>query len=442
MQRKSCRDFAERMGWTIVREEQENGISGLNLSVSHQDKLVLIKKAAEKKEFDILLVFMYDRIGRQEEETPFAVQWFTQHGIQVWSVMEGENSFESHVDDLLTYIRNWKTSDESENTSIRTKAAQAQMIQDGRFRGGHTPYGYRLENNGICNKRNHPIQELVIEESEAEIVRLIFELCAGYGYGRHRIANELRNRGLKNRKGENWHEITIGNMLHNVIYTGILRSGNSFSPHFENLRIVDQETFDYVQYLMAERNNSSKELRTIPLKTSGQSILSGNIFCGHCGGRLVQSTSKTTYHHADGTSATKNRVRYICYNKAHHREECCGQTGYSTQRVDELVLTQLFQLLNRINDPANLEAIYHRYEDTMVDLSVSKTESQLKKIKTLMEDIDMWLRTFEICNKESQKMILSRIIQKVEVFRDYQIHIIYSPEIQSILKIIGSDEPK
>lgn len=37
MQRKSCRDFAEHMGWTIVREEQENGMSGLHLSVSHKD---------------------------------------------------------------------------------------------------------------------------------------------------------------------------------------------------------------------------------------------------------------------------------------------------------------------------------------------------------------------------------------------------------------------
>ena len=146
---------------------------------------------------------------------------------------------------------------------------------------------------------------MVIEESEAEIVRLIFELCAGYGYGRHRIASELRNRGLKNRKGENWHEVTIGNMLHNVIYTGILRSGNSFSPHFENLRIVDQETFDYVQYLMAERNNRSKELRTIPLKTSGQNILSGTIFSGHCGGRWVKRPSKKPYHRADETWANK-----------------------------------------------------------------------------------------------------------------------------------------
>ncbi len=29
MQRKACREFAERMGWIIIREEQETGVSGL-----------------------------------------------------------------------------------------------------------------------------------------------------------------------------------------------------------------------------------------------------------------------------------------------------------------------------------------------------------------------------------------------------------------------------
>ena len=44
-----------------------------------------IKVDALKKEFDILLVFMLDRLGRRDDETPFIVEWFVNQGIEVWS---------------------------------------------------------------------------------------------------------------------------------------------------------------------------------------------------------------------------------------------------------------------------------------------------------------------------------------------------------------------
>ena len=69
VQRKACREFAERMGWTIVYEEQENGVSGFKVSANDRDKIQLIKEYAEQGKFDILLVFMFDRIGRRAEET-------------------------------------------------------------------------------------------------------------------------------------------------------------------------------------------------------------------------------------------------------------------------------------------------------------------------------------------------------------------------------------
>ena len=50
------------------------------------------------REFDVLLVFMFDRIGRIDDETPFIVEWFVKTaGVEVWSVKEGEQRFETHV---------------------------------------------------------------------------------------------------------------------------------------------------------------------------------------------------------------------------------------------------------------------------------------------------------------------------------------------------------
>ena len=157
MQRKACHDFAAKMGWVIVGEEQETGVSGYKVSADDRDKLQLIKKYAEQGKFDILLVFMFDRLGRKSDETPFVVEWFTKKGVRVWSVQEGEQRFESHTDRLTNYIRFWQADGESQKTSMRTKTALGQMVEEGRFRGGNAPYGYRLEKSGILNKRKHEV---------------------------------------------------------------------------------------------------------------------------------------------------------------------------------------------------------------------------------------------------------------------------------------------
>ena len=83
---------------------------------------------------------------------------------------------------------------------MRTKTALGQMVEEGRFRGGNAPYGYRLEKSGILNKRKHEVYMLVIDEDEARVVRMMFDLCISSGYGRWRLANFLNDHGIKNRK--------------------------------------------------------------------------------------------------------------------------------------------------------------------------------------------------------------------------------------------------
>lgn len=72
-------------------------------------KLQRIRKAVEQGEFDILLVFMYDQLGRNLNETPFIAEWFTKKGIHVWSVYEGEIIDAVDAERMLDYIRFWQT---------------------------------------------------------------------------------------------------------------------------------------------------------------------------------------------------------------------------------------------------------------------------------------------------------------------------------------------
>ncbi len=111
------------------------------------------------------------------------IQWFVQQGIEVWSTKEGEQRFDNHVDKLLNYIRFWQASGESEKTSIRVKTKHIQMVQDGQYRGGHIPFGYKLEHQGRTNKKNQPVRDLVIDQNEAVIVKQIFDLLTTVGMG-------------------------------------------------------------------------------------------------------------------------------------------------------------------------------------------------------------------------------------------------------------------
>lgn len=129
---------------------------------------------------------------------------------------------------------------------------------------------------------------------------------------------------------------------------GILRSGETYSEPFEELQIIKPELFQMAQSLMSERTNASKEYRTMPLNTTGQSLLSGNVFCGHCGGRLTLTTNGKVYRQADGTPVKKKRIRYVCYNKTRHRKECDGQTGYTMHILDGIIETILHQVFDKM----------------------------------------------------------------------------------------------
>ena len=85
MQKIACHEFAEKQGWLIEKEFLEKGVSGFKVSANDRDAIQDLKEAALNKEFNVLLVYMFDRLGRRDDETPFVVEWFAKQGIEVWS---------------------------------------------------------------------------------------------------------------------------------------------------------------------------------------------------------------------------------------------------------------------------------------------------------------------------------------------------------------------
>lgn len=227
MQRIACHAFADCRSWEIIREFSEKGVSGYKLSMSQRDAIMEIKEAAMLKKFDVLLVFMFDRIGRRDDEAPFVVEWLVKHGIEIWSVCEGEQRFDNHVDKLTNYVRYWQAADESERIYERTQTRIRQLTSEGHFTGGVCPYGYQLVRQGRENKRKQPLYDLMILAEEAETVRVIFSKVAYEGCGTSILANYLNERKLSLKSGRPWNPASLSGILQNRLYIGEMHKGDA-----------------------------------------------------------------------------------------------------------------------------------------------------------------------------------------------------------------------
>lgn len=197
-----------------------------------------------------------------------------------------------------------------------------QIVESGYYTGGTCPYGYKLVRQGRTNKRGYDLYDLVINEEEVSLVRLIFDKYMTEGRGAQSIANLLNSMKIKNRSGNNWHPSSIRGMIKNITYIGILRSGESRSQVLPQLQIIDEQTFQAAQEITTQRCGKYESTRHIPLNVKGTSLLAGNVFCGHCGARLSLTTNGKGRPKSDGTDTV--RVRYVCQTKTRKHEPCGG----------------------------------------------------------------------------------------------------------------------
>ncbi len=496
MQKQFCREYCQRQpGWEIVKEFSEKGVSGFKVSAKDRDAIQEIQRAALAHSFDVLLVFMFDRLGRRDDETPFVVEWFVKNGIEVWSAMEGQQRFDTHVDKLLNYIRYWQASGESIKTSMRVKTRMEQLTQEGHYTGGIVPYGYRLEKKGRLNKKNQAVGDLAVEPDEAEVVRLIFEKYVTEGYGAQRICKFLTEQGVKNKKGRNIPTTSINRIIKNPLYTGVIHNGDCTSELIPELQIIDEATFQRAQELMSDR---LKHHSNVPLNTSGRSLLVGNVYCGHCGGRLTLTTSGRKYVRKGGTIRREIRARYPCHYNVRHPGECDGQSGYGVDKLDNLIDKIIRMQFERIRETppqalikeqrsretdylqAKVNLLKGQYEEKQkeyqalraetvkviqglsklnVDLLnslLTETEEQIHllehqideaeaglvtlangadQIKKEYEKLITWADLYDNCTFEAKKMLIAQFVKAIYVRRDYEISIEFNVSFEEFQQL-------
>jgi site-specific DNA recombinase len=406
MQKEACKQFiSTKEDWVFDREFYERGVSGWKVSAEDRDELIKIKNGAEKRQFDILLVFMFDRLGRKHNETPHVVEFLSKQGIEVWSVVEGQRQMNNHTDTLLNYITFWQNSGESIKTSQRVREALEQKNKIGGFTGGQAPIGYEIYDTGIKHpKHDKTIKDLRVVEKEAFIVKEIFRLVIEKGYGSLRISRHLEENGIRNRNGNEFKTNHILRIIKNPIYMGRrpydkfdddgkmkLNDEWKLQPKNEDWVIIEENEWKVAQSIVGSRK-SKKNSDGFDTPTKSILLLSGIVRCGYCGEKLRVSYREKKNVKKDGSISKYLSYSYRCRNgqlmSDIHEVSSFGWKKYE-QSVEESILAYMDNQSDVSIRHKSKEGIQRRLTDLTFLLKENETlkKNSEKELKVLNDEI-------------------------------------------------------
>lgn len=235
---------------------------------------------------------------------------------------------------------------------------------------------------------------------------------------------------LKNSKS--FPNTTINRIIKNIMYTGVIKNGESQSECIEELRIIDDATYMKAQEVMKSRIQLHNP---IPLNLKGQSLLVGNIYCAHCGNRLTLTTSGKNKKLADGTIKYDVRSRYQCHYHVRHPGEREGPSGFSVPKVDAMVDNVIRAKFKEITAASKSDIIKSQQQKD-VALAKSKfelaTRSLLEKKKELE---DLRAETIKVIRGQSKLScdLLNSLIEETTIIvaeRQHEVDIAETKYIQ------------
>ncbi|MEH7115484.1 recombinase family protein [Neobacillus niacini] len=459
LQQKACLNYINNFGnWKVEREIEELAVSGFSVKLEDRKGINRILLGAKQKEFEVLLVFMLDRIGRKKDEMKFLFDTLISNGIEIWSVTEGMVSkFSERESDY--YLQ---CSTEVEKTSQRVKRRFVQLKEEGNFTGGSPPFGYKIT-------KMEGISELAIHPEEAVVVKKIFYLAAIEELGCSKISQELNRLGIYTRFGKQWIYSTLTRILRNPIYIGYTaynkcsnllgkhkRSDWKLQPKKDNLVIIDQEIFNRTQELMDKRR-PYEDYSGTTIKSSF--LLSELIYCGYCGKKLKaeNNRNKSKKGAEKKLSETKIYRRYVCEH-AKNKHEIHDQRDFGADKHEKLIISFIADLIKVETFLIDEEGIKQEIEFCISEIKKIKQKLsqlyisyfQLKKdnhltrlttlekqlielnkklfnkditfsilttkeqsIKLLKIELPNWLTNYNACTELDKRLMLGRIIEKI-----------------------------
>ena len=305
--------FAAAHGLTIVKVYADRAQTGRN---DNREQFQLMLADAAKHAFDALIVWKTDRIGRNKEEIALNKYHLKKNGVKIYYVAEAIPDTPEGI--ILEAVIEGMAAYYSEQLSQNVRRGMRMCAQKAQSTGGTHPLGYTVDEN----------KKFVIDPKHAPTVQEIYQL---YSEGKtiSEIVKHLNDKGLRTARGRPFTHNSLRTVLKNKKYIGTFEYNGEVSIENAVPPIVDVETFNKVQELLAFNQKAGAHK-----KAKVEYLLFSKIFCGKCGDMMVGicGTSKAgvTHHY------------YACRAQRKHQ---CNKRAVRQDWIEGIVLRHLTRLV-------------------------------------------------------------------------------------------------
>jgi site-specific DNA recombinase len=367
----------------------DEGVSGTRLDRPALDRL---RDLVAEGAFEVLLVTVPDRLARRYAYQVLLIEEFRRCGCEVVFVQQTLGT--SPEEQMLVQMQGVFAEYERALIQERTRRGRLFAARQGRVNWGNPPYGYTYVRKTLTTP-----QHLIINETEAEVVRLIYHWCVEEQLSCYAIHQRLTTQGIRPRKARHgrWAPSSIGEIFRDSLYKGEAYYNRTqpaeicqpYGPRSRKERvpgnsqgrtqrspsewiavavpaIIDPETWERAQSQL-QQNLERAQRNTTPRRYLLRSLL----VCGRCGRRMVGSWSK-------------QGGRYLCAIRyPRYAPGACTGRSLSAAMIEQTVWEHVQALLA---DPEVLRQQYEQgHGDPAVDVRAEHECARLERKLTALE---------------------------------------------------------
>ena len=325
-----------KKNWTFVPGYIDEGISGT--STKKRDEFNRMIRDAKAGLFDFIITKEISRFSRSTLDSIKYTQELLEHNVGVFFQNDNINTLDTDSEFRLVIMAG-VAQDEVRKLSERLKFGFRQAIKNGHVLGNDKLYGYDKKD---C--------VLTINEEEAKIVRIVFELYANHRYGTRKISQKLFEMGYTSREGNAFNTLTIRHMLEKPKYKGWYCGNKTQNIDYRTKKkafldesewimypdpsipaIVSEELWDRANRLYKERRHETMS------KSSGASYhnrypYSTKIICEEHG---------TTFHRQVLASKQGSKEVWLCKVYRQQGKSACSAPQIRSSELDQ-IMAQIF----------------------------------------------------------------------------------------------------
>lgn len=381
-----------------IHEFVDDGYSG---EFMERPNFTNLRNSVINKEFDYVIIYDPDRLARNLTHQLIITDDIERSGAKLLFVsVEFE---ESHEGKLFYTMRGAISVYEKEKIKERTMRGKKGKALKGKLVNNAHPFGYTYDSEKSM---------YVVDESQAQTVRMIYDLIVNEKKGTSLICKELNALGIPSpRSRSSWMVSSVHRIITNTLYKGILYSmkyryrktgikskKRTLRPESEWIPIkvppiVSEEIWEAAKKQL--KNNKDVSKRNL----KRNHLLTGLVYCAVCG-------RKMTICHS-GTGAISY---YVCFSQksaafTYFGQERCGARRIPTEHLDRYIFNYLKQAF--IN-PALIKSLCKPPKDTDMHAIQSKLDDIDKTEKELTKQqgsITQWFRQNLISEQEAHMQL-------------------------------------